>query len=148
MSDERERVLFLCTGNSARSQMAEALLRHHAGTRFQVDSAGLSPRPIHPHTIQVLREVGLDVSGLRPKGLEEFLGKATVSYAVIVCDKAQASCPRLYPFATKSLYWPFEDPAGFEGTESERLAKFRAVRDEIDDRIRRWLVEVAAPQTA
>lgn len=147
MADDRERVLFLCTANSARSQMAEALLRRRAGDRFEVLSAGLSPREIHPLTIRVLEEIGLDTGALRAKGIDEFLGKVAINHAVVVCEKAQASCPRLYPFAMQTLYWPFEDPAAFEGSEDARLRKFREVRDQIDGRIGNWLATLPSPST-
>lgn len=123
--------------------MAEALLRHHAGERFDVASAGLDPKPIDPMTLDVLEEMGLDTSGLRSKGSEEFLGKATVRYSVVVCDIAQADCPRFFPFSGENLNWPFDDPAKFIGPVEERLAKFRAVRDQIDARIREWLKQLA-----
>jgi arsenate reductase len=140
MPDEKPRVLFLCTGNSARSQMAEAILRRHADDRFEACSAGLRPRSeIHPLTLRVLNEVGLDTEGLCTKAVEIYLAKVPVQHAVIVCEKAQESCPRIYPFAMETLYWPFEDPAAFEGSEEERLEKFRDVRDAIDERITTWL---------
>jgi arsenate reductase (thioredoxin) len=141
-------VLFLCTGNSCRSQMAEALLRHHAGDRFEACSAGLDPKPIHPMTLRVLNEIGVNTEGLRPKSASLFLGKVSVNHAVFVCEKAQDKCPRVYPFALESLYWPFEDPAPFEGTEEEVAAKFRQVRDQIDTRIRLWLAAHASPAVA
>ena len=137
--DKRQTVLFLCTGNSARSQMAEALLRRYAGDRFDVFSAGLQPRSIHPLTLQVLSEIGIDTGTLRSKGVDEFLGKMSIHHAIVVCAKAQQSCPRLYPFALGVLYWPFEDPAALDGSPEEKLAKFREVRDQIDDQIHNWL---------
>ena len=139
MEKRRRTVLFLCTGNSARSQMAEALLRHHAGDRFEACSAGLHPRDIHPMALRVLSDVGVGTDGLCPKGVNEFLGRTPVNVAITVCEKAQQSCPRVFPFAGDHLYWPFEDPAAFEGDEKEKLQKFREVRDQIDDRIRQWL---------
>jgi arsenate reductase len=145
MSDQRERVLFLCTANSARSQMAEALLRRRAGDRFEVLSAGLAPRQIHPLTLRVLEEIGIGTEGLRPKAIDEFLGKTIIHYAVVVCENAQASCPRLYPFAMQQLYWPFDDPAAFVGNEIARLGKFRAVRDQIDEKIATWLAALPSP---
>ena len=131
-------VLFLCSGNSCRSQMAEAFLRHEAGDRFEAASAGLEPKPIHPLTLQVLQEAGISTKGLHSKGLEEFLGHVATNYVIFVCDKAHQACPRIYPFALQSLYWPFEDPAAFQGTPEEQLARFRAVRDQIHDQINRW----------
>lgn len=132
-------VLFLCTGNSARSQMAEVILRNRAGDRFEVASAGLDPKGVNPLTIRALEEAGLQAEGLRSKSSADFLGKVSVRYAVIVCENANQSCPRIYPFATRTLYWPFEDPAAFEGTADQRLAKFRKVRDQIAARIDEWL---------
>ncbi len=138
-------VLFLCTANSARSQMAEAILRDRAGDRFEAASAGLTPTRVHPLTLRVLDEAGIDTAGLRSKSSAEFLGKVAVRWAVIVCDKAAQHCPRVYPFASRTLYWPFEDPAAAEGTNDERLEKFREVRDQIASRIDAWLTGAAAP---
>lgn len=132
-------VLFLCTGNSARSLMAEALLRALAGDRYEVHSAGLEPSRVHPLTVQVLQELGIDTSSLRSKGVETFLGRTRPHHAIIVCERAAASCPRIYPFAAETLTWPFDDPAAFAGTGEERLAKFRAVRDQIAARLEDWL---------
>jgi arsenate reductase len=148
MSNQRPRVLFLCTANSARSQMAEALLRHHAPHRFDASSAGLHPADIHPMTLRVLSEVGVDTRGLSSKGVDQFLGKRTVNYAIVVCEKAQQSCPRIFPFTINNLYWPFDDPAAFEGSDREKLQKFRDVRDQINDRIRHWLGEQGATEGA
>ena len=141
MNQDKPVVLFLCTGNSARSQMAEALLRHRAGDRFEACSAGLSPKEVHPLALRVLTDIGVGTTGLCSKGVNEFLGKRRVNYAITVCERAQQSCPRIFPFTVNNLYWPFEDPAAFEGSERERLQKFREVRDQIDDRIRQWLRE-------
>jgi len=146
------RVLFLCTGNSARSIMAEALLRYYASDRFEVYSAGLEPKGINPYTIRVMNEIGLDVSGGRSRDVMEFLGQLHVSYVVTVCSNAEERCP-IFPFSTQRLHWPFEDPAAFQGTDAEKVAKFREVRDLIDERIRAWLGEqqiqlAAAPLTA
>jgi arsenate reductase (thioredoxin) len=138
-TDTKPRVLFLCTQNAARSQMAEAFLRHYAGDRFEALSAGLVPTQVHPLTRQVLTETGLDPSGLRAKGLNDFLGRVSIQYAIIVCDQAQAHCPRLYPFALHTLYWPFDDPTQAEGSTEEQLRVFRAVRDQIAHRVRVWL---------
>lgn len=135
-------VLFLCTGNSARSQMAEAILRAKAGERFEAASSGLDPKGVNPLTLRVLSEAGIDASGLYSKSSGDFLGKVAVRYAVIVCEKANQHCPRIYPFAAQTLYWPFEDPAAAEGTEDERLEKFREVRDLVAARIDEWLGDV------
>ena len=135
----KQRVLFLCTHNAARSQMAEAFLHKHGGERFDVASAGLEPTAVHPMTIRVMNEVGLDISGQQVKGLDGFLGKTTVQIAIIVCESAQKNCPRIYPFAIQRLYWPFEDPAACNGTDAEQLQKFRDVRDQIEVKILEWL---------
>lgn len=136
-------VLFLCTGNSARSQMAEALLRQLAGDRFDARSAGIAPRPIHPLTLRVMNEIGVDISEQRSKDVREFLGRMSIAHAIIVCAKAQQHCPALYPFALETLYWPFDDPAAAEGGEDEQLEKFRAVRNAIAARLRIWLAPVS-----
>lgn len=141
--DQRTRVLFLCTGNSCRSQMAEALLRHHGGSRFVVHSAGTNPKPIHPKVAPVLEEVGIQINGQTSKGLEEFLGKRQLDHVIIVCDKAKASCPRIWPgLINAPIYWPFEDPAAFVGDEAAIMDKFRQVRDEIEESIVAWVKTV------
>ncbi|MFM9996422.1 MAG: arsenate reductase ArsC [Phycisphaerales bacterium] len=132
-------VLFLCTGNSARSQMAEALLRAKQGDRVEVASAGLEPKGVHPLTRPVLSEIGIDTSAHHSKPTTEFLGRVRVDYAVVVCDHAQRHCPRLQPFAAHNLFWPFEDPAAFEGDKEQKFEKFREVRDQISARIDEWL---------
>jgi arsenate reductase (thioredoxin) len=137
-------VLFLCSANSARSQMAEAILRARAGERFEAASAGMSPRPIHRLTLRVLAEAGLDTRPLRSKPASEFLAKVPVRYAIIVCPRTNESCPRIYPFANHTLYWPFDDPAEAEGSEEQRLERFREVRDQIAARIDEWLAEEGA----
>lgn len=136
---DRPVVLFLCTGNSARSQMAEAFFKKYAGDRLEIHSAGLEPRSIHPLTIQVMNEVGISLDGHRSKAVGEFLGKLSVRYAIVVCERAEQACPKLWPFTKQRLFWPFEDPAALAGSESERLAKFREVRDQIDEKIKCWL---------
>jgi len=132
-------VLFLCTHNSARSQLAEALLRHRAGDRYRACSAGVQPGRVHPLTIRVLEEVGIDATNLKSKGLDAVLGKANVQTAIVVCAQAAESCPRLYPFAREILQWPFDDPSRVQGAEELRLAAFRRTREEIDAKIRDWL---------
>ena len=132
-------VLFLCTGNSARSQMAEALLRMHAGDRFDVHSAGTDPKGVNPLTIKVLEEIGIPTAGLRSKGVTEFLGKLPVRYLIIVCSGADKACPAVWPGTVQRMFWPFEDPAAATGTDGQRLLKFREIRDQIDERICDWL---------
>jgi arsenate reductase (thioredoxin) len=141
------RVLFLCTHNSARSLMAEALVRHLAGERFEVLSAGLRPGDVHPLTRRVLEERGIDTSTLRSKGLETIMGRIGIKYAIMVCEEAEMACPRIYPFAVQTLRWPFEDPAAATGNEATQLAKFREVRDTIERRLRSWLTEIAEEST-
>ena len=131
---EKKRVLILCTGNSARSQMAEGLLRHDAGNRFEVASAGVEPSHVRPHAIEVMREVGIDISNHRSKSVNEFTGE-DFDYVITVCDNANERCP-LFPGNTKRIHWSFDDPAAAEGEEPEKLAVFRRVRDEIRDRLR------------
>jgi arsenate reductase len=138
----KKKVLFLCTGNSARSQMAEGLLRHHAGDRFEALSAGLEPRGVNPLAVKVMQEVGIDISGQTSKGIDRFLGKETIHYAVFVCANAEENCPVTYGLALNRLSWRMEDPAAFEGTEEKKLVRFREARDELDRRIREWLAEM------
>jgi len=143
---EKQRVIFLCTGNSARSQMAEAFLRSYAGDRFEAYSAGLEPKPMNPLTVRVMKEANIDVSGQRSKGVGEYLGKVKFQYLITVCDDAEKNCPTVWPGVNRRLHWSFEDPAKFEGTEEEKLAKFREVRDLIDAKIVSWLA--SEPQKA
>jgi arsenate reductase len=143
---ERKRnVLFLCTHNSSRSQMAEAFLRKYAGDRFNAYSAGLDPTEIHPMTHQVMREVGLDLEGQYAKGVQTYLGKLWVSHLIVVCETANRRCPHVWPGLEiqERLFWPFDDPVEAEGSEEERLRKFRQVRDQIEERIKSWLKDIS-----
>lgn len=138
----RQRVLFLCTGNSCRSQMAEGLLKSMASDRFEVFSAGMEPKEkIHPMAVQVMKEIGIDISAEKTKSLREFLGKQALSHMFIVCDKANQTCPRIWPglLDKNRHYWPFDDPAEAQGSEDEKIAIFRRVRDEIKERLSDWL---------
>ncbi len=137
-----DKVLFLCTGNSCRSQMAEAFLRQYGSERFEAFSAGLQPTEIHPYTYKVMAELGLDLAGQRSKGVEEFLGKTLFQYLITVCDDADKNCPTVWPGVNKRMHWSFEDPAKFEGSEEEKLEKFREVRDQMQSRIREWLASL------
>jgi len=137
----KENVLFLCTGNSARSQMAEAFLRHYAGERFNVFSAGLEPKGINPFTVLVMQEKGLDMAGQYTKGVDEYLGRQLFHYVITVCDHADANCPTVWMGAAHRLHWSFEDPAAFQGSDDEMLAKFREVRDQIEAKIKGWVGE-------
>ena len=130
-------VLFLCTGNSCRSQMAEGWLRHLGGNRFEGASAGTEPSVVNPTAIEVMKEAGVDLSGHRSKHLREFSGKR-FDYVVTVCDRAKESCP-IFPGAPSLLHWSIPDPAAFRGTAAQRLQVFRNARDEIGGRIRRFL---------
>lgn len=127
------RVLFVCTGNSARSIMAEALLRQHGDDRFDVSSAGTEPRGVNPLTVRVLAEAGIDASFARSKSVREFLGQS-FDYVITVCDQARESCP-VFPGAQESMHWGYDDPAAAMGTEEERLAVFRRVFTEMGERI-------------
>jgi arsenate reductase len=133
------RVLILCTGNSARSQMAEGLLRHEAGDRYQVFSAGAKPSPVRPEAIAAMHEIGIDISGHRAKAVDEFAGQVFDS-VITVCDHAQESCP-VFPGTTRRLHWPLDDPAAVRGSEEERLAAFCGVRDQLHGHIRVFLTE-------
>jgi arsenate reductase len=135
-------ILVLCTGNSARSQMAEAFLRKYKGDRFTAASAGTDPKPqVHPLAVRAMREVGIDIGGRRPKDVNEFLGKAPVRHVLIVCDNANRSCPRVWPGTYSRTFMPFDDPAAATGSEAQRLAAFRRVRDEIDAAMQSWAPE-------
>lgn len=135
------RVLFLCTGNSARSQMAEAFLRHYAGDHFEAHSAGLEPKGVNPFTIQVMQEKGIDMSSHTSKGVDAYLGKVLFQYLITVCDDADKNCPTVWPGVNVRLHWSFDDPAAFEGTDETKLIKFRQVRDQIEHRVKNWLAE-------
>ena len=138
-------VLFLCTGNSARSQMAEAWLRHYAGDHLTAYSAGLEPKGLNPLTVQVMEEAGIDMRGHRSKHTREYLGHKYFGFLIIVCADAEENCPVIFVNVGKRMFWPFDDPARFEGTDAERLAKFREVRDQIASRICKWLAELNIP---
>jgi arsenate reductase len=130
----KKRVLILCTGNSARSQMAEGLLEHDGGDRFEVESAGTKPGRVRREAIAVMKELGIDISGHRSKHVDEFQGQS-FDYVLTVCDNAKESCP-VFPGHSKRIHKTFEDPAAFQGTEDERMAIFRRVRNEIRDYLR------------
>ena len=136
-----QRVLFLCTGNSARSQMAEGFLRKYGNGQFEPHSAGLEPKGVNPLTVRVMQEAGVDISNQTSKGIETYLGKTHFHYLVTVCDDADKNCPTAWPGVNTRMHWSFEDPARFEGTEEEKLARFRVVRDRIENRIKQWIAE-------
>lgn len=139
---DKPMILVLCTGNSARSQMAEGFLRKYHGDRYTVASAGTEPAAqVNPLAVRAMSEIGIDISHQRPKDLKEFLGRARVRHILIVCDRANQSCPRIWPGVTARTFMPFDDPATATGSEQERLEAFRRVRDEIDAAIREWTPE-------
>jgi arsenate reductase len=138
---EKQRVLFLCTGNSARSQMAEAFLRVHGGDRFEAHSAGLEPKGMNPFTVKAMKEAGIDVSSQTSKGVDVYLGKMLFQHLVTVCDDADKNCPAVWPGVNNRMHWSFQDPAALEGTDEEKMAKFREVRDQIEAKVKTWLVE-------
>jgi arsenate reductase len=135
-------VLFLCTHNSARSQMAEGLLRAAAGDRFLVESAGTEKTRVHPLAIRAMGELGIDIGAHESKTLDRFLS-GRWDYVITVCDSANESCP-VFPHAVHRLHWSFEDPSRVSGTDDERLQVFRRVRDEIVAKVRAWLAERTA----
>jgi arsenate reductase (thioredoxin) len=136
------RVLFLCSANTSRSQMAEALLRHHGEDRFEVISAGLEPGVVNPFAIQAIEEMGLSLEGHRAKAVKDFLGQS-FHYLITVCSNAEEKCP-IFPGVIYRLYWPFEDPAALVGSDPEKRAKFREVRDQIDAQIQTWVEEISS----
>jgi arsenate reductase len=133
----KNRILVLCTGNSARSQMGEGLFRHEGGDAYEFFSAGTQPSSVRPEAIAVMREIGIDISGHRSKSVDEFAGQS-FDYVVTVCDNARYHCP-VFPGRTARLHWSFEDPAAVEGGEEERLAAFRRIRDQIHERVNAFL---------
>ncbi len=140
MSETKPVLLFLCTANTARSQIAEALLRHHAGDRLTAISAGLAPgEVVHPLALRVLEEKGIDTSGLRPKHVREFLGSVHVATAITLCSQTAEACPALWLGPIEMQHWPIDDPAAVDGSEEERLAAFRAARDAIEAMIIEWV---------
>lgn len=136
---DRKRVLFLCTGNTSRSQMAEAILRARAGDRFEAHSAGVRPSSVRPETLQVLFESDIPTEGLRSKGVDDFLGSVFLHYLITVCDEAEEKCPRVWPQGGTRLFWPIDDPGCVVGSEDEVLQAYRRARDELSARIDEWL---------
>ena len=143
---KKDNILILCTGNAARSQMAEAYFRKFVGDTLNIFSAGLEPKEIHPKAKAVMKEDGISIENQRSKGVQDFLGKLSFRHVIIVCARADQNCPRTFPGAMNRLFWPFEDPAALNGSKEERLAKFRQVRDLIKIRIREF-VEVFNDQS-
>jgi arsenate reductase (thioredoxin) len=138
MTDARPiRVLFVCTGNSCRSIMAEALLREHGGTGFEVHSAGTDPKGLNPRTMRLLSDVGIDASWARSKSVNEFLGQS-FDYVITVCDQARQVCP-VFPGSHESLHWGYEDPAEATGTDEEVMAVYRGVFTQLGERIHQFI---------
>ena len=138
----RMRVLFLCTHNSARSQMAEGLLRHLGGDRFEVASAGTEATGVRPLAVRAMAEIGIDLRHHTSKTLDRYLGERW-DYVITVCDSANEACP-VFPRAATRLHWSFEDPSAATGTDEQRLAVFRRVRDEIRGRLQTWLAKACS----
>lgn len=133
----KKKVLILCTGNSARSQMAEGLLRHMAGDHFDVASAGVEPSKVRPEAIEAMREIGIDISGHRSKSVDEFVDE-TFDYVITVCDNAAENCP-VFPGSAERVHWSFDDPAAVDGPDEVRLSAFRRIRDEIVERLEKFV---------
>lgn len=130
---EKQKVLILCTGNSARSQMAEGLLRSMAGDRFDVASAGVEPTAVRPEAIAAMHDIGVDITGQRSKSVDEFAGES-FDFVITVCDNARDQCPT-FPGPAERIHWSFTDPAAVVGSDEERLAEFRRVRDQIRSKL-------------
>jgi arsenate reductase len=135
----KPKILFLCTTNSARSQMAEAFLKNFGGERFEAYSAGFEPKAIHPYTEQVMEEIGIPLTGQYSKSFREYMGKVHFAFLITVCAEAEKNCPTTFPGIGQRLHWSFEDPAAFEGSDEEKMEKFRQIRDEIAARVKEWL---------
>jgi arsenate reductase (thioredoxin) len=133
----RKRVLFLCTGNSCRSQMAEGFLRYMVGDKFEVFSAGVKPAQVNPLAIKIMAEIGIDISKQRSKSATEFLGQK-FDYVITICDNAKQTCPA-FPGNYEKTHWDLEDPTEAQGSEEERMMVFRKIRDEIEQRIKDWI---------
>ena len=141
-------VLFLCTGNSARSQMAEALLRARHSDLFVPFSTWLEPKGMNPFTIKTLDEIGISTKGQYSKGLATYLGKQFFTYLITVCADAEEKCPTVWPGVKFRLHWKFDDPAAFVGSEEDKLAEFRRIRNQIDAQLATWVAEIREKQAA
>lgn len=142
MHHNKPMLLVLCTGNSCRSQMAEAFLQKFHGDTYEIHSAGTEPaEQVHPLAIRVMSEAGIDISAAKPKNSRDFLGHRPVRHIIIVCDHATQTCPRIWPGALSRSLIPFEDPARFDGPDNEKLELFRRVRDEIHVAMKHWAPE-------
>ena len=138
----KKKILVLCTGNSARSQMGEGLFRAEAGGGFEVFSAGTLPSSVRPEAIAVMKEIDIDISSQRSKSVDEFSDQS-IDYVVTVCDNARDHCP-VFPAGAERIHWSFEDPAAVKGGEPERLAAFRRIRDQIHERVKAFFRDRAA----
>jgi arsenate reductase len=138
MSDKK-RVLILCTGNSARSQMAEGILRELAGDKFEVESAGVAPSNVRPDAVEAMHEIGIDISDHRSKSVDEFTGQQ-FDFIITVCDNAKENCP-VFPGRAALIHWSFDDPAAVKGDQATRLSAFRSVRDQIHSYLRDFVTE-------
>lgn len=136
---EKRRVLFICTGNTARSILGEAILRHLADDRFEAHSAGTVPSEVRPETLAVLDEAGIDTAGLHSKSVDEYLGKIFIHEIITVCDDAEKNCPRVWPLGGERSHWSVADPAGVHGDGEERMEAFRRTRDDMKARIEAWI---------
>lgn len=147
---DKQNVLFVCSHNSARSQMAHGWLDRLAGDRFEVASAGVEPGVLNPLTVRVMGEVGIDLSTHMARDIKEYLGRWKVDFLIIVCDKASQTCPRIWPGVGERLEWSFDDPSAAQGSEEQRLEVFRRVRDEIRETVEQWIESRAdsSPQAA
>lgn len=144
---EKLQVLFICRHNSCRSQMAEGLLRHRFGDQFEVYSAGLEAKGMNPRVPDILGEIGIDVSDQKSEAISHYQGYLSPHYSIIVCDVDEDECPSISPFTRIDvLHWPFEDPSEFKGNEEDTFAKFREVRDQIDQRLQEWVASL--PESA
>jgi len=137
---KKSNIIIICTGNSIRSQIAEAFFRRYSGDRYKVFSAGLNAHGINPYTIKIMEEIGYDLSTQKSKNLSEYFGKIQFDTVITVCSNADENCPTI-PGVKLKLHWPFEDPAAAKGSEEEILAKFRTVRDQIEEKIKEFLKE-------
>ncbi|CAN5614197.1 arsenate reductase ArsC [soil metagenome] len=140
MNDGKLRVLFLCTHNSARSQMAEALLRHHGADTVEVYSAGTEPGQVHPLAVRAMAESGIDISGAESKSLDQFVDQK-FDYVITVCDRANESCP-VFLGDPNRIHWSFEDPSAATGTDDQRLEAFQTIRNLLNMRLQNWLLAV------
>ena len=137
----KAKVLFLCVGNSARSQMAEAFLKKHGGDRYDTYSAGTEPKGINPYTERVMEEVGVSLGGQYSKHVKEYMGKVHFGYLITVCGESEQDCPTIFPSVGQIIHWSFEDPAALVGSDEEKVAKFREVRNRIEQQIKEWVIE-------